>query len=69
MEMGPNDSDLLISTFMNDISVLNLEKNDKFNNETKSYEITLNIPKGINQFKFIVNDKWVCSTNYKIIND
>ena len=35
MEMGPNDSDLLISTFMNDISVLNLEKNDKFNNETK----------------------------------
>ena len=41
----------------------------KFNNETKSYEITLNIPKGINQFKFIVNDKWVCSTNYKIIND
>ena len=38
MEMGPNDSDLLISTFMNDISVLNLEKNDKFNSETKKYE-------------------------------
>ena len=38
MLMGPNDNDLLISTFMNDISVLNLEKSDKFNNETKKYE-------------------------------
>lgn len=36
--MGPNDSDLLVSTFMNDISVINLEKNDKFNAETKKYE-------------------------------
>ena len=36
--MGPNDTDLLVSTFMNDISVINLEKNDKFNNETKKYE-------------------------------
>lgn len=36
--MGPNDSDLLISTFMNDISVISLEKSDKFNNETKKYE-------------------------------
>ena len=41
----------------------------KFNNETKSYEITLNVPKGINQFKFIVDGKWVCSQNYKINND
>jgi WD40 repeat protein len=38
MIMGPNDSDLLISTFMNDISVLNFEQSDKFNNETKKYE-------------------------------
>ena len=38
MEMGPNDSDLLISTFMNDISVLNFEKSDKFNPESKKYE-------------------------------
>jgi WD40 repeat protein len=38
MLMGPNDTDLLISTFMNDISVLNFEKSDKFNNETKKYE-------------------------------
>ena len=38
MIMGPNDSDLLISTYMNDISVLNFEQSDKFNNETKKYE-------------------------------
>ena len=38
MIMGPNDSDLLISTFMNDISVLNFEQSDKFNSETKKYE-------------------------------
>ena len=38
MLMGPNDTDLLVSTFMNDISVINLEKNDKFNSETKQYE-------------------------------
>ena len=43
MLLGPNDSVLLISTFMNDISVLNLEQSDKFNNETKKYE---------NYFKF-----------------
>ena len=36
--MGPNDDDLLISTFMNDISVINFEKSDKFNNDTKKYE-------------------------------
>ena len=38
MLMGPNDDDLLISTFMNDISVINFEKSDKFNNDTKKYE-------------------------------
>ena len=38
MIFGPNDSDLLISTYMNDISVLNFEKTEKFNNETKKYE-------------------------------
>ena len=36
--MGPNDSDLLISTFMNDIAVINFEKADKFNVDTKKYE-------------------------------
>ena len=38
MVMGPNDSSLLISTFMNDIAVLNFEQSDKFNSETKKYE-------------------------------
>ena len=38
MIMGFNDTDLLISTYMNDISVLNFETSDKFNNETKKYE-------------------------------
>ena len=38
MIYSPNDSDLLISTYMNDISVLNFETSDKFNNETKKYE-------------------------------
>ena len=41
----------------------------KFNNESKSYEITLNIPRGLNQFKFIVDDKWLCSKYYKVIKD
>ena len=36
--MGPKDSDLLISTFMNDIAVINFEKADKFNVDTKKYE-------------------------------
>ena len=38
MLMGPNDTDLLISTFINDIAVINFEKTDKFNSETKKYE-------------------------------
>ena len=38
MLMGPNDSSLLITTFMNDISVLNFETNEKFNSEAKKYE-------------------------------
>ena len=41
----------------------------KFNKDTNSFEVTLNVPKGKHQFKFIVNDIWVCSKNYKINND
>ena len=41
----------------------------KLNKETNNYEVTLNVPKGVHQFKFIVNGNWVCSKNYKIIND
>ena len=36
---------------------------------TNLYEINLNLNKGIHQFKFIVNDKWVCSPYYKIVKD
>ena len=46
----------------------NIKEPLKYNNETKSFEITLKSPRGIKQLKFIVNDKWVCSKNYKIIN-
>ena len=41
----------------------------KKNLSTGIYEIILNIPKGIHQFKFIVDNQWVCSKYYKIIND
>lgn len=41
----------------------------KKNLTTGIYEITLSIPKGIHQFKFIVDDRWVCSQHYKITKD
>lgn len=41
----------------------------KKNLTTGVYEITIKIPKGIHQFKFIVDDKWLCSKNYNIIYD
>ena len=41
----------------------------KKNLTTGEYEITINVPKGIHQFKFIVDDNWMCSQNYNIIND
>lgn len=39
------------------------------NISTGFFEVTLDVPKGIHQFKFIVDKKWVCSTQYSIIND
>ena len=42
--MTPDNKNLLISTFLNEISVINLEKNEKFNNVTLKYE---------NSFKFL----------------
>ena len=44
IKMTPDNKNLLISTFLNEISVINLEKNEKFNNATLKYE---------NSFKFI----------------
>ena len=45
--------------------IINMEKNIN----TGCFEIILDIPKGIHQFKFIVDSKWVCSSNYKTINE
>ena len=42
--MTPDNKNLLISTFLNEISVIFLEKNEKFNNVTLKYE---------NSFKFL----------------
>jgi len=39
------------------------------NNNTGIFEIKLNLPKGLHQFKFIVDGNWVCSRYYKIICD
>ena len=36
---------------------------------TNCYEITLEIPPGIHQFKFIIDNKWMCSKDYKINKD
>ena len=33
------------------------------------YEIIIELPKGIHQFKFIVDNQWVCSQYYTIIHD
>jgi 5'-AMP-activated protein kinase regulatory beta subunit len=41
----------------------------KKNLSTGIYEIELEVPRGIHEFKFIVDKKWVCSQFYKIIND
>ena len=39
MKMNPNDSDIMISTFLNDISIIHFDKSEKFNNESKVYEV------------------------------
>jgi 5'-AMP-activated protein kinase regulatory beta subunit len=41
----------------------------KKNLETGIFEIKINIPRGIHQFKFIVYEKWRCSPNYDIIHE
>jgi 5'-AMP-activated protein kinase regulatory beta subunit len=44
------------------------EKMEK-NPNTGFFEAILDIPKGIHQFKFIVDQKWMCSSTYSTIND
>lgn len=41
----------------------------KKNSNTGFFEIVLNIAKGIHQFKFIVDKKWECSSDYLTIKD
>ena len=46
-----------------------IRKNMKKNMKTGFFEIILYVPKAVNQFKFIVDKKWICSPNYETIND
>lgn len=43
MKITPDNNDILISTFMNEISVIHFEKNEKFNNTTLKYEKVVKI--------------------------
>lgn len=43
MKMTPDDKDILISTFLNDISVIHFDKKDKFNDQTKTYEPVVSV--------------------------
>ena len=46
-----------------------VKKNMKKNSKTGFFEIILDVPKAVNQFKFIVDKKWICSPKYDTIND
>ena len=43
MKMSPDDKDILISTFLNDISVIHFDKKDKFNDQTRTYEAVVSV--------------------------
>ena len=62
---GGNDVKISGSFLDNWKQQLDMKKNLK----TGYFEIFLNIPKGIHQFKFIVDKKWACSSEYITIND
>ena len=49
----------------------NWNKHEKMkkNNNTGIFEITLNLSKGVHQFKFIVDKHWLCSRYYNINYD
>ena len=49
----------------------NWKKKEKLekNPNTGFFEVNLEIPKGIHQFKFIVDGKWMYSSNYSTFND
>ena len=39
------------------------------NPQTGIFEFNINLPKGIHQFKFVVDNVWKCSNNYPFSND
>lgn len=39
------------------------------NNDTGAFELLLYLPKGKHQFKFIVDNKWICSNQYPTMAD
>ena len=45
------------------------QENMPKNITTGQFEIKLSIPRGIHQFKFIVDDQWRCSKDYETIKD
>ena len=62
---GGNDVKITGSFLENWNKKIDMKKNPK----TGVFEVIFYIPKGIHEFKFIVDNKWVCSQNYKTIND
>jgi hypothetical protein len=56
----------IAASFLNDWKDnIDMEKNPS----TGFFEIILKVPRGIHQFKFIVDDKWTCSPKYDTINN
>ena len=47
----------------------NREVELKKNTKTGYHEVTLNIPRILLKFKFVVDKKWICSSNYQTSND
>ena len=43
MKMSQDDNDILVSTFLNDISVIHFDKKEKFNNQNLGYETIVSI--------------------------
>ena len=62
---GGNEVKISGSFLNNWKDIINMHKNIN----TGFFEIILDIPKGIHQFKFIVDSKWVCSSNYQTVNE
>lgn len=60
------DSVIITGSFLDN---WNIKEEMTKNPKTGIFEIVLRLPKGIHQFKFIVDNQWKCSKFYKIITD